>query len=351
MLTEDRPKSACASGGTSTPGPATPLRHGGEVAAARARFPAAPQPWIDLSTGVNPRGYPVGALPEEAWRRLPDQDALEALEAAAAAAYRAAPPAQVVAAPGTQALIQLLPRLLPARNVAVLGFGYEEHVACWRAAGAAVSIVDTVAALASADLAVVVNPNNPDGRAVDPDGLVALAGGLAARGATLVVDEAFADTREPAWSLVPRLPAAGVVVLRSFGKFFGLAGLRLGFAVTGAALAGPIRAALGPWAVSGPALAIGARALADVPWQQAERARLAAAAERLDALLTRAGLTVIGGTSLFRLAASPEAAALAERLGRAGLLVRTFPARPNWLRFGLPEGPEAWERLAAALGA
>lgn len=323
--------------------------HGGDLTTARARYPAAPRPWIDLSTGINPHGYPIGTLSAESWRRLPDRAGLDALEAAAAAAYRAGPLAQVVAAPGTQALIQLLPRLLPARRVAVLGFGYEEHPALWRAAGARVSCVDSLAELEGADVAVVVSPNNPDGRTVETDALLTLAGALAARGGTLVVDEAFADTRDPALGLVPRLPAVGVVVLRSFGKFFGLAGLRLGFAVTGEALAGPIRAALGPWAVSGPALAIGARALADTGWQRAERARLVVAAERLDALLTRGGLVVRGGTSLFRLATTPAAAGLAERLGQAGLLVRAFPARPTWLRFGLPDDRAAWDRLAAAL--
>ncbi len=329
----------------------SPLLHGGDLATARARFPAAPLPWIDLSTGINPRGYPVGPIPEAVWRRLPDRAALDALEAAAATAYRAGPPARVVAAPGTQALIQLLPRLLPARHVAVLGFGYEEHPAVWRASGATVRRVDTVAALEGADVAVVVSPNNPDGRTPDPDALLDLAGRLAARGGTLVIDEAFADTRDPALGLVPRLPAAGMVVLRSFGKFFGLAGVRLGFAVTGEALAGSIRAALGPWAVSGPALAVGTRALGDAAWQRAERARLVAEAERLDALLARWGLAVLGGTSLFRLAATPAAAGLAERLGRAGVLVRVFPARPDWLRFGLPDGHDAWDRLAAALPA
>lgn len=349
VVTDVSPERSDAGDRTLQPGAGTPVLHGGDMAAARTRFPAAPEPWIDLSTGINPRGYPIATIPEDLWRRLPDQAALASLEAAAAAAYRAMPPAHVVAAPGTQALIQLLPRLLPARRVAVLGFGYEEHPASWRAAGAAVSIVETGAALAAADIAVVTNPNNPDGRLADPDALLALAGTLAARGGTLVVDEAFADTRDTSCSLVPRLPATGALVLRSFGKFFGLAGLRLGFAVTGEALAGRIRAALGSWAVSGPALAVGAQALADHRWQRAERHRLAAEAERLDALLTQAGLAVVGGTSLFRLAATPEAAALAGRLGRAGMLVRSFPARPTWLRFGLPDGPEAWERLAAAL--
>ncbi len=328
---------------------APPILHGGDLASAGSRFPGAPTPWIDLSTGLNPRGYPVGAIPDEVWRRLPDAAALAALEGEAAAAYGVPPSHHAVAAPGTQALIQMLPRLLPARRVAVLGFGYGEHPGSWRAAGADVSVVEALADMDRADVAVVVNPNNPDGRRVVPEDLAALAGRLAARGGTLVVDEAFMDVCDPALSLVPRLPARNAVVLRSVGKFFGLAGLRLGFAIADHDLAPRIRAALGPWAVSGPAIAIAARALSDTTWQSAERRRLDVDASRLDDLLIRAGFEILGGTLLFRLTGSAEAPHWFERLGRAGILVRPFPARPDWLRFGIPSPDRDWERLADAL--
>lgn len=323
--------------------------HGGNLAAARRRFPHAPEPWIDLSTGVNPAAYPVGAVPGEAWRRLPEPAALAHVERLAARAYGAPASGHVVAAPGTQALIRLLSLVQPARRVAILGFGYQEHPAAWRAAGASVLVTDTLAELETADVAVVVNPNNPDGGLVDPAVLARLAGRLGARDGLLVVDEAFMDVADPALSLVPRLPAEGAVVLRSFGKVFGLAGLRLGFAVAGDTLARRLRAALGPWPVAGPALVVAGRALPDLAWRQAEVARLGAASARLDALLTRAGLDLVGGTLLFRLASSSAAAGWFERLGRAGVLVRPFPERPDWLRFGLPGEESAWDRLAAAL--
>ncbi len=330
-------------------GGAPDILHGGDLAAARSRFPGTPLPWIDLSTGINPRGYPVGTIPDEVWRRLPDAAALAALERAATAAYRVPPSHNAVAVPGTQAAIQVLPRLLPARRVAVLGFGYEEHRRSWQAAGVDVSIVEELADMDRADVAVVVNPNNPDGRCTAPEALAELAHRLQSRGGVLVVDEAFMDVCCPAFSLVARRPPRNAVVLRSVGKFFGLAGLRLGFAIADDDLAPRIRAALGPWAVSGPAITIAARALSDTAWQSAERRRLASDAARLDRLLVGAGFEVLGGTSLFRLVRSAEASCWYGRLGRAGILVRPFPARPDWLRLGLPGPDRDWERLADAL--
>ena len=324
--------------------------HGGDLAAAAARFPGARQPWVDLSTGINPRSYPVGAITSALWQRLPDPAALRHLEHTAARAYKIPSHADIVAGPGTQAIIQLLPRLFPARSVAVLGFGYGEHPAVWRAAGAEVHVVAGLGELAEADVAVVINPNNPDGRLCSAPQLAEVARRMVARGGTLVVDEAFMDVVEPGQSLVPTLPDAGVVVLRSFGKFFGLGGLRLGFAVADPETTARIRAALGAWPVSGPALSIGAQALADGAWRAGALTWLRASANRLDTLLTGAGLTVLGGTTLFRLAAAPDAASTYDRLGRAGIFVRPFSERPTWLRFGLPGDEPAWRRLAEALG-
>ncbi|WP_237477591.1 threonine-phosphate decarboxylase CobD [Lichenibacterium dinghuense] len=317
--------------------------HGGDLGAARAAFPAAPEPWVDLSTGINPLPYPIPPLDPAAWTALPDAGAARALEAAAGRAY-GADPAGVAAAPGTEAVIQWLPRLCAARRVGVLGFTYGDHARAWAAAGAAVETVDTLDALAGFDAAVVVNPNNPDGRLVAPADLAALAG----RVGLLVVDEAFADVVEPAWSLAPA-PPPNAVVLRSFGKFFGLAGLRLGFAVAAPARAAALRAALGPWAVSGPALAVGRAALADDAWAGAARARLARDAARLDALLLAAGARMAGGTALFRLAEVEDGARWFDRLARAGILTRPFAEHPRRLRFGLPGDEAAWLRLEAAL--
>jgi cobalamin biosynthetic protein CobC len=326
-----------------------PILHGGRLDLARRMFPQAPEPWIDLSTGIGPYPYPLEDFPREACTRLPDAEAQSRLEEIAARRYRAGPAAEIVAAAGVQAIIQWLPQLVPARRVAVLGFTYAEHEARWRAAGASVAQVRDLADLEGADVGVVVNPNNPDGRLVAAARLAETARRMAERGGLLVVDEAFMDFSPPAASLAPLAGAAGLVVLRSFGKAYGLPGLRLGFALCGGPLAARLRAALGPWAVCGPALAIGARALADEAWIARTAAVLETDAARLDALLETSHLEIMGGTSLFRLARSADAQGWFAHLCRCGILTRRFEGRPEWLRFGLPGTPSASDRLARAL--
>jgi cobalamin biosynthetic protein CobC len=323
------------------------VEHGGGVDAMAARYRRSRHDWLDLSTGINPYPYPLPALPAEVWQRLPDRDLMEALAAAAARYYRVADAAAVVPAPGSQALIQWLPRLLaPERRVAVLAPTYHEHARAWAAAGHRVREIGWGEPVGGeTDVVVAVNPNNPDGRSLTPEALTGLAAGR-----LLVVDEAFADVA-PEVSLTAHAGAENLVVFRSFGKFFGLAGIRLGFAVTGAGVAATLHRALGPWPVNGPAAAIATLALADHAWIAATRERLARAAADLDRLLSGHGLRVIGGTDLFRLIVDSEAAVLFDHLARAGILVRRFAAAPRWLRIGLPNDAAATDRLAGALAA
>lgn len=289
------------------------------------------------------------SLRPDAFARLPEPEAVEAVERTAALAYGVFHPAVVVAAPGTQIVISLLPHLRPLESVAVLGPTYPEHAASWRAAGAEVREVLEFERLGEAHDAILCNPNNPDGRRIAPAELRALADRLAGKGGLLVVDEAFADLEGEGLSLAPALPHPAVLILRSFGKTYGLAGLRLGFALAAPDLADRLRRALGPWAVSGPALAVAETALADRDWLRRTRARLDGVVARLDAVLKTAGLEIVGGTRLFRLAQMPDAIDLFEHLGRAGILVRSFPEHPHWLRFGLPADETQWARLEAAL--
>ncbi|GBU16751.1 threonine-phosphate decarboxylase [Methylobacterium sp.] len=324
-----------------------PVAHGGDLDAARALFPGAPEPWLDLSTGINPVPYPCPALPPSRLARLPSAEDDRRLRAAAALAYGASDPASIVAAPGTQILIETLPRLRRPGRVAVLGPTYAEHAAAWARGGHAVEAVTALDALAEADVAVVVNPNNPDGRRLSRDTLLALAADMAARDGLLVVDEAFADL-EPEDSLCGDL-RPGLAVLRSFGKTYGLAGLRLGFALAEPALVTAVARALGPWAVSGPAGFVGAAALSDLGWRaEAATARLADAG-RLDRMILRGGGRVVGGTALFRTADFEDGPGTFARLGLAGIYVRRFEQAPQRLRFGLPATREDWCRLSRVL--
>ena len=335
----------------SDPAEKNSIAHGGDAGAAERRFGRPRGGWLDLSTGINPHAYPLPRLGDETWRRLPDRHTLARLARAAAKYCGLRDPSPIVPAPGTQALIQWLPRLCPPCAVAVVGPTYAEHARCWRKAGHRVKVVaDLAAARASgARVVVAVNPNNPDGRRFAPKTLLAMARALARRKGLLVVDESFADVAKDV-SLASSAGRPGLVVLRSFGKFFGLAGLRLGFAFAPATFAATLRDALGPWAVSGPAAALGTAALKDRRWQARTRRRLAGGMKRLRALLERNGFAIVGATDLFVLTAHPKAGKLWEYLAKRGILVRKFAAEPKWLRFGLPGRPDEWRRLARALG-
>lgn len=324
------------------------LSHGGDLAGAQARFGGRREDWLDLSTGINPAVYPFNWPAADFAARLPQRDDVDWLLAAAQEYYGVKSPDSIVAAPGTQALIQLVPRLFPPTSVAIAGPTYEEHAACWRRAGHRVEIVESIANAADAQIAIAVSPNNPTGKLFAPEYLLAMSEKLARRGGLLVVDEAFADVTPDA-SVSSAAGEDGLLVLRSFGKFFGLAGLRLGFALASSSLAAKLREEIGPWAVSGPAVAIGAAALADRDWIGTARLKLAQNCERLDALLVKAGMEIAGGTHLFRLARSHAAGEIANGLARSHILVRRFAAQPQWLRFGLPGETADFERLARAL--
>ncbi len=282
--------------------------------------------------------YPVIDLAAETWSRLPTRQQERALVEAAAVRYSVRDPATIVAAPGTQALIQLLPRLVAKSRVAVLGPTYEEHAHCWARQGHDVAIVSD---FERADVTIVVNPNNPTGKLLPPEMLRRDRG-------LLIVDEAFVDFLAPDASIAGNLPAS-TIVLRSFGKAYGLPGVRLGFAIAEKHIADRLRDELGPWAVSGPALEIGRQALGDSSWLQTAAARLATDRQSLDALLVSAGCEILGGTPLFCLVHHPDAAGLVDRLGRQGIHVRRFAREPQWLRFGLPASAVEFSRVAAAL--
>ncbi len=318
--------------------------HGGNLSAARTAFPSAPLPWIDLSTGVNPYPWPAEYIGDST--ALPDPSEVTELEKVAAS-YFCSNEISIAALPGADIGLRLLPRLLSARSVAMVGATYQGHAEAWRAAGKDVRIVDrSLMDQCDADAIIIVNPNNPDGMATEPHVLQALLARQSARGRWLIVDESFTDVA-PELSFV-EAARPGLVILRSFGKFFGLPGVRLGFVIGDPAVVETIRSVTGAWPVSVNAVQVGRAAYANPQWHARTRRQLAAAAQELDVILTKSGFSVVGGTSLFRLVAHQDAERLFGNLAETGILVRPFAYEPTWLRFGIPRA-EHWKRVTHAL--
>lgn len=321
------------------------LEHGGRLQRAAREFDIPLADWLDLSTGVSPFGWPVPPVPASAWQRLPEDD--DGL-AEAARDYYGAPALLPVA--GSQAAIQALPALRPASRVGILAPGYAEHAQAWRRAGHQVELRTADALFAGAaryDVVVLIHPNNPGGECFEVDALLSLHAALAARGGWLLLDEAFIDAT-PARSLCAFTDRVGLIVLRSVGKFFGLAGARGGFVCAAPALLDALRERLGPWTLTGPSRHVLRQALADRAWQAQARAELPAWSERLAALLARHGLAPAAGCALFQWCRRDDATMLHRALASRGILTRLFDA-PASLRFGLPGDDAAFARLDAAL--
>ena len=309
--------------------------HGGGVDAAVARFGGVRGDWIDLSTGINPRPYPIGDIPAEAWTRLPDSGAFLRLEQTAREFWNVPDRAAVVAASGVSAIIAQMPAVLARAVVSIARPTYNEHEASFRTAGFDVSDHGAIK--------VVVHPNNPDGRLVSVDEV------LQNHREVTIIDESFCDC-SPDASVMELADRKGIVILKGLGKFWGLAGLRLGFAIGDPVILARLSDKLGPWAVSGPALAVGARALGDNRWATETRARLDRDAARLDALCGAGGLGPVGGTSLFRLYSCSNSDAVFGKLAEARILTRIFPYSDHWIRLGLPDTEDQWQRLSDVFG-
>src|ERR1700722_8348072 len=317
------------------------LEHGGRLLQAVQRYGLPRHSWLDLSTGINPIAWQGAPLPMASWNRLPEEeDGL--IEAAAG--YYAAP--RLLPISGSQAAIQTLPRLRERCRVGVPALGYNEHGYRWKQAGhevIPVAVKDFGAAVDRLDVLVVCNPNNPSGERVVPAELLEWHARLSARGGWLVIDEAFADST-PETSVARFTDRDGLIVLRSLGKFFGLAGARVGFVLAKEPLLKALADWLGPWAVSGPSRMVARAALSDRTWQDETRERLRQDSRRLAQLLTRYGLPPDGGCELFQWARTVRALEIHEVLARQGILTRHFGAVPS-LRFGLPATPQDWERV------
>ncbi|VVP03793.1 Histidinol-phosphate aminotransferase [Pseudomonas fluorescens] len=323
------------------------LEHGGRLRKAAREYGIAEADWLDLSSGLAPWPFAVPDIPLRAWARLPETD--DGLEQAACDYYGAA---QVLPVAGSQMAIQLLPRLRRIGKVGVLSPCYAEHAEAWRRSGYIVREVleqEVDFFLDSLDVLVVVNPNNPTGLSLPPSRLLDWHAKLAQRGGWLVVDEAFMDNT-PNLSLAPFAHQVGLIVLRSFGKFFGLAGVRLGFVLAERRLLKLLAEQVGPWAVSGPTRVVGQACLLDTEGHTRQRLRTEVASERLARLLAQQGFAPHGGCALFQWLITERAEALHEFMARRGILLRLFTHNSS-LRFGLPADEADWARLAQAFEA
>ncbi len=321
------------------------LEHGGRLRQAASRYGIPIPDWLDLSTGINPNGWPVPAIPAECWQRLPEDD--DGLLPAARRYYQNN---TLLAVAGSQAAIQTLPRLRPKSRVGLLHPAYAEHAANWQKAGHELTVVDEQnidAQIGQLDVLILINPNNPTGTLWPRRQLLDWHQTLAARGGWLVVDEAFMDgASEHSLSSLP--VRNGLIVLRSIGKFFGLAGIRCGFVIAQPSLLDALAEHLGPWSIGSPSRFVAAKALADIPWQQASAASLTKEGTRLRRLLTDSGWPPNGGTPLFQWLKFDRAAELHHRLASQGILTRLFDT-PASIRFGLPKDEAAWQRLSQAM--
>ncbi len=319
------------------------LEHGGRLRQAAARYGIPLDAWLDLSTGINPAGYAVPPIPVSAWQRLPEDD--DELERAAAVYYGTQ---ELLPVAGSQAAIQALPRVLPGRRVSLLAPGYAEHAHAWRERTPSLVIAEEMdRAVNDSDVVVLIHPNNPTGACFEKSRLLDWHARLAARGGWLVVDEAFIDA-DPANSLARNAGQPGLVVLRSLGKFFGLAGARVGFVLAPPALRAALAEILGPWPISGPARYAAGAALSDQAWQIRMLHTLKHSGDRLAALLIESGLRHPKGPALFKWVPHPRAAALHASLARQGILGRLFES-PSALRFGLPPNEAGWRHLRQGL--
>lgn len=324
------------------------FRHGGRLREAMAAYPEVREPWLDLSTGINPEPWPGARASDRALRSLPDPSALAELETVAGRAFGIPDPRRVVAVGGVDIALRLLALLLGEGEVALAAPIYSGHVEAWTGRKPQMIAAIDDRRGGDADILVLVNPNNPDGRQVGRDALADLAAARSAQGRWTIVDEAFVETT-PHLS-VADLKIERLVVLRSFGKFYGLPGARLGFVICSNILSQQLRVVLGDWPVSADALALGLGAYADQAWRATTAACLAAQARNVDAVLSAAGFGVLGGCDLFRWVEAPDAHRLFAHLCAQGILTRPFAEYPTRLRVGIPSRQNL-ERLRQALQA
>ena len=309
-----------------------PLDHGGNLDSAAKHYGGKRQDWLDLSTGINPEAYSLNSVQEADWKALPDKLANTEICLAARKFWNVPDRADILAVPGCSSAIAQIPTLFSPGSVEIAVPTYNEHAASFQFHG-----WQTLTKSKSAQARVIVHPNNPTGKFSELPDPAPLN----------IIDESFCDIA-PLRSHIARSAMPGHIILKSFGKFWGLAGLRLGFAIGDPFLIKALRQKLGPWPVSGIALRIGTKALQDYDWANNTRNRLKIDIARLDTLLMTLKAKPIGDCSLFRTYAVEDAAQIQKQFAESLIWSRIFPYSNDWIRLGLPPKYD-WSRLENAL--
>ncbi len=326
------------------------LKHGGNLLAAAAEENIPIDEWLDLSTGISPTSYPIPAIPDRAWHRLPeDEDNL--LDAA----HHYYGTSNLIATAGSQAALQVIPRLRHAisgpSRVAFLKPSYNEHAHAWATNGHSTTEFTSTAELLDAacahDVIVLCNPNNPTGHLWNKEELLSVHRTVSSNGGWLIVDEAFIDS-QPGASIISHTGAGGLIVLRSMGKFFGLAGMRMGFVAAWTAFLQEIQEALGPWTIAGPSRFVATTALMDTEWHATQCHQLRTLSDRLKYALNVSGYEPAGSTDYFHWITPSHATDLHRQWRQQGILTRLFED-PTGIRIGLATTEDEYRILEEVL--
>ncbi len=314
------------------------LIHGGQLNHVKQQFPDVHQDWLDLSTGISPFAYPIPEIPKFVWQSLPQVS--ESLLQKAKHYYQCS---DILAAHGSQSIIQILPKLWLKRfgtptSVFLPKVGYKEHQKAWSENQFPIELYDNEldsTEFSAPSIVVCINPNNPTGFLHSRQHLLRLLSQLQHNSGWLIVDEAFMDVIEEDASLMKHANHSNLFVLRSMGKFFGLAGIRVGFVSSCEKNLNDLSQLLGPWSVNGPALFVAEQALQNRQWQQEQQQRLKQSAQSLESWLKTKFRLPVTGTSLFKTLHLENATQLWTSLCHKGIYVRLCDEK-NALRFGIP---------------
>lgn len=315
--------------------------HGGNSDEAAQRYGLSRDQMCDLSTAISPIAYQMALPDSNAYQALPMAEDMAQLYAAARQYYKVPETAAICGGAGSQSLLSALPHLMAPRQVWCPEPTYNEHRYRWEKAGHKVS--GAAKCPKEARVIILVQPNNPTGRVWQHYEIAAYLSQMRACEGLLIIDEAFADVM-PEISACAHTGEAPLVILRSLGKFFGLAGLRVGFAIGAEGLIDRLADEIGPWPVSQPAMVVAKSALTDTRWQKAHLERLRAKAADMVAILAEAGFTITGHTPLFVTLSDHRIPAFHDYLARHGFWTRIYRSDPTMMRVGLlPDGPKQTE--------